>query len=137
MQRSFDCQSWHDRRSPVSQMGRRFVNSGADSNATGQPGGHPENGSLRELVPERVLITTELDPFLPLRSLAAYAGLSVRTLRQYLELPPDQALPCYRVGGKILVRRSEFDAWVAQYQSRGRPELARALKELGLDKEDV
>src|SRR5947209_1933500 len=89
------------------------------------------------LVPERLVITTELDPFLPLRALATYAGLSVRTLRQYLDLPPDQALPCYRVGGKILVRRSEFDAWVAQYQSRGRPELARTLRELGLDKEDV
>ena len=117
-------------------MARRFVRSG-DSNATGLPARHVENGSLRGLVPERLVITTELDPFLPLRTLAAYAGLSVRTLRQYLELPPDQALPCYRVGGKILVRRSEFDAWVAQYQSRGRPELARALKELGLDKEDV
>ena len=136
MQRSVGCQSWHDPRSPASQMGRQFVNS-ANSNATGQPGGHAENGSLRGLVPERVVITTELDPFLPLRSLAAYAGLSVRPLRQYLDLPPDHALPCYRVGGKILVRRSEFDAWVAQYQSRGRPELARALKELGLDKEDV
>jgi len=83
--------------------------------------------------PERVVITTDLDPFLPLRALAGYAGLSVRTLRQYLDLPPDQALPCYRVGGKILVRRSEFDAWVSQYQSRGRPVIAHALRELGLD----
>ena len=47
------------------------------------------------------------------------------------------ALPCYRVGGKILVRRSEFDAWIAQYQYRGRPELARTLREMGLDNADV
>ena len=116
-------------------MSRRFAHS--DSHAStgdGQSGG---NDRVHRLGREPVVLTTEVDPFLPLRPLAAYAGLSVRTLRQYLELPPDRALPCYRVGAKILVRRSEFDAWVAQYRSRGRPELARVLKELGLDKEDV
>jgi len=116
-------------------VGRRFAHRDSDaSTGDGQSGG---DDRVHRLVPERLVIATDLDPFLPLRMLAAYAGLSVRTLRQYLELPPDQALPCYRVGGKILVRRSEFDAWVAQYQSRGRPQLARALKELGLDTEDV
>ena len=128
-------QRWHDARSPDRDVGRRFAHRDSDaSTGDGQSGG---DDRVHRLVPERLVIATDLDPFLPLRMLAAYAGLSVRTLRQYLELPPDQALPCYRVGGKILVRRSEFDAWVAQYQSRGRPQLARALKELGLDKEDV
>lgn len=56
-----------------------------------------------ELVTERVVIATEFDPFFSLRTLSTYAGLSVRTLRQYLDLPPDQALPCYRVGGKTRV----------------------------------
>jgi excisionase family DNA binding protein len=92
--------------------------------------GHARPG---ELVPERVVIATEFDPFLSLRTLSAYAGLSVRTLRQYLDLPPDQALPCYRVGGKILVRRSQFDAWIAPYRTRGRPALVRALQDFGLD----
>jgi excisionase family DNA binding protein len=96
-------------------------------------GGEQVDEAVRFLVSERVVITTQLDPFLPLRALATYAGLSVRTLRQYLDLPPDQALPCYRVGGKILVRRSQFDAWMTQYQSRGRPALARALRDFGLD----
>lgn len=91
-------------------------------------------GQVRGVLAERVVVSTTLDPFLSLRALAAYSSVSPRTLRQYLELPPDQALPCYRLpgGGKILVRRSEFDAWMRQYQSRGRPSLARAMRELGL-----
>lgn len=40
--------------------------------------------------------------------------------------------PCYRLGGKILVRKSEFDAWIAQYRAQGRPSLAKAIRELGL-----
>jgi len=112
---------------PVSTMGRRLVASASADSLTKTRGAEPV-GPARFLVLERVAITTELDPFLPLRALAVYAGLSVRTLRQYLDFPPDQALPCYRVGGKILVRRSQFDAWIAQYQTRGRPALSRALQ---------
>jgi hypothetical protein len=50
-----------------------------------------------------------------LKTLSTYAGLSVRRLRAYLK---DRAypLPCYRIGGKILVRRSDFDAWAAQFR---------------------
>jgi hypothetical protein len=88
--------------------------------------------TARTLVAERVIVGIHLDPFLSLRALATYSGLSVRKLRQYLELPPEEALSCYRVGGRILVRRSEFDAWIAQFQARGRPSLTRAIQELGL-----
>jgi hypothetical protein len=58
------------------------------------------------------------DAYLPLRGLAAYSGLSVRTLRGYLA---DSAvpLPHYRIGGKILVRRSDFDAWAARFRVQG------------------
>jgi hypothetical protein len=38
-------------------------------------------------------------------------------------------LPCYRVGGKILVRRSEYDAWVARYRQVGNPDLDRIVTE--------
>jgi hypothetical protein len=79
-----------------------------------------------------VSVNVPLDPYLSLKGLSGYSGLSVRRLRQLLELPPAEALPCYRIGGKILVRRSAFDAWIAQYAARGRPSLAKAIKELGL-----
>lgn len=89
-------------------------------------------GLVRGVVAERVIVSTYLDPFLSLRALADYSGLSVRTLRAYLELAPHQALPCYRVGGKILVRRSSFDAWIEQYRSQGRPSVTAAMRSMGL-----
>jgi len=117
-------------------MGRRFVRNASVAAITRTEMREADN-SFRPVGPAHGVAGTDLDPFLPLRSLAAYAGVSVRTLRQYLALPPDRALPCYRVGGKILVRRSEFDAWMAPYRSRGRPELARALRDFGLDRTDA
>ncbi len=73
---------------------------------------------LRGPAAERVVLATELDPWLPLRALAGYSGLSVRTLRDYIN-DPIRALPSYRVGGKVLVRRSEFDAWMRQHRHVG------------------
>lgn len=55
------------------------------------------------------------DRYLSVRSLATYSGLSVRTLRSYLTHAADP-LPHYRVGGKILVRRSDFDAWARHFR---------------------
>lgn len=56
------------------------------------------------------------DAYLPLKALAVYAGLGERTLRGYLThaLHP---LPCYRIGGRVLVRRSEFDDWAGRFRT--------------------
>jgi hypothetical protein len=87
---------------------------------------------------ERIMLAAPADPYLSLRALADYSGLSVRTLRKFLERnPPAQALPCYRLGGKVVVRRSEFDCYMGQYRSQGRPALVRTLRALGIDKESV
>lgn len=90
-------------------------------------------GQVRGVLAERVVLSSALDPFLPLRALAAYSGLSVRTLRHWLE-DPAHPLPCYRIGGKILVRRSEFDTWIARHRQVGRGDVDRlvadALKDL-------
>ena len=53
--------------------------------------------------------------YLPLKQLAMYSGLSVRTLRVHLA-DRTRPLPYYKVGGKILVRRADFDAWAAQFR---------------------
>jgi predicted DNA-binding transcriptional regulator AlpA len=57
----------------------------------------------------------QADRYLALKDLAAYSGLSVRTLRSYLShrVTP---MPAYQIAGKILVRRSEFDAWMARFR---------------------
>lgn len=58
------------------------------------------------------------NPYMPLATLSRYSGLSVRTLRAALR-DPLHPLPHYRphAGGKVLVRRSEFDAWMSQFRA--------------------
>ncbi len=73
------------------------------------------------------------DCFMPLKSLSKYSGLSVRTLRTYLS-HAIRPLPHYRPGGKILVKRSEFDDWIARFKatefSKGSAILAELLTDL-------
>src|SRR5262245_5211914 len=84
---------------------------------------------VRGILAERVAVTTPLDPFLSLRALGAYASLGVRKLRDFLVLPL-HPLPHYRVGGKVLVRRSEFDAWIVAYRRIGRADVDRVVSEV-------
>ena len=78
----------------------------------GRPGPSKPASLLPGTVAEGVAVSVPLDPYLSLRGLADYSGLSVRKLRDLIN-DPAHPLPCYRVGGKLLVRRSEYDAWVA------------------------
>jgi len=55
--------------------------------------------------------SASMDCWLDLRRLRDYAAVSNRTLRAWIHSPVDP-LPAVRVGTKILVRRSEFDAWM-------------------------
>lgn len=51
------------------------------------------------------------DRYFDLKGLAQYSNLSVRTLRKYLG-----KIPHYRIGGKLLVKKSEFDKYLEQYR---------------------
>jgi excisionase family DNA binding protein len=59
-----------------------------------------------------VRITTP--EWMDLKQLTTYASVSERTLRGWIHalLNP---LPAVRVGGKVLVRRSVFDAWLESH----------------------
>ena len=84
---------------------------------------------VRGVLAERVVISTMLDPFLTLKALAKYSGISVRKLREYLD-DPFHPLLHYRVGGKILVRRSEFDAWMAHYRRALSPDVTEIVNDV-------
>ena len=88
---------------------------------------------VRGVLAERVVISTMLDPFLNLKAAADYTGLSMKTLRRAVNDIPDRALPCYRVGAAITIRRSELDSWMAQRRTIGRPSLSMAMRRLGLE----
>jgi excisionase family DNA binding protein len=64
--------------------------------------------------------------YLSLRDLASYSGLSVRRLRDLIA-DPAHPLPHYRPAGKILVRRTEFDAWMARYRQAGPADVERIV----------
>ena len=84
---------------------------------------------VRGVLAEKVIISTPLDPFLSLKALADYSGISVRKLREHLE-DPARPLPCYRIGVKLLVRRSEFDGWIAAYRTVGRDDVGQIVSEV-------
>lgn len=75
-------------------------------------------------VVDEVRVSVSLDPWLSLRALSGYSGLSIRTVRYHLT-DPSQPIPSYRVGGKLLVRRSEFDAWMAHHRNQKAQALIR------------
>src|SRR5262245_21609419 len=83
----------------------------------------------RLAVIEGMNLTTTVDPYLNLRALAKYSGMSVRWLRDRLT-DPHHPLPCYRLpSGKILVKRSDFDNWIARYRRLGDPDVDRIVNE--------
>ena len=64
-----------------------------------------------------IAVRTDRDEYMDLKCLSKYCGLSVRTLRQDLK-DLVHRLPSFRLrpGGKIWVRRSDFDRWMEQFR---------------------
>jgi hypothetical protein len=79
---------------------------------------------------ERMTVTVPLDPFMNLKALSAYSSLSVRKLRQLIDRDPADALPAYRIDRRVLVRKSDFDAYMANYRISGRPGVVAVLRKL-------
>lgn len=68
---------------------------------------------------------TRLREWLGLKELTRYADISQRTLRSWIYAAVDP-LPAAKVCGKVLVRRSDFDAFLQRHR-------VRRLDEIKLD----
>jgi hypothetical protein len=88
-------------------------------------GGRPLE-AVRGVVAERVVVSTPANPYLDMKALADYSSLSVRKLRDHLA-DPTHPLPSYRVGGKVLVRRGDFDEWIERFRHRASTDVARIV----------
>lgn len=56
-----------------------------------------------------------IDPgYFDLKALASYSCCSIRWIRDRL-VDRTQPLPHYRIEGKILVKRDDFDRWIRQF----------------------
>ena len=64
--------------------------------------------------------------YLTLKGLEVYSSCSVRWLRSRLA-DPVHPLPCYRIGGKVLVKREEFDAWMDRFHTFQKPDELNAI----------
>jgi hypothetical protein len=83
----------------------------------------------RLVVVDELMVASALDPYLSLRALAAYSSCSVRWLRARLA-DPHHPLPHYRPYGKVLVRRSAFDAWMAHSRQVGRADVNAVVSDV-------
>ena len=63
-------------------------------------------------------VLVPLMKYLSLRSVAEYTSLSSRTLRRWVNDPEDP-LPAYRVGGKLLFKLEQLEHWLARHQVGG------------------
>ena len=63
--------------------------------------------------------------WLGLRDLTYYAHVSERTIRSWIRSPVNP-LPAVKVSGKVLVRRSDFDAFLQRFR-------IRQLEEINID----
>jgi excisionase family DNA binding protein len=77
------------------------------------------------IVEEKAVILK--DQYFDLRGLRAYSALSVSTLRDHIKW---NGLPAYEVRGKILVRKSEFDAWVSRHRVKKSVDIDRIVDDV-------
>ena len=71
-----------------------------------------------------VLAYLERDHYMAKLDAAAYTSLSPRTLESRLD-----EIPHFRVGTKILFKKSELDTWMEEHREGGNPDLDELVDE--------
>jgi excisionase family DNA binding protein len=59
-------------------------------------------------------VRPETDTYMKLRAAAKYMGMSPQTVRRHIE---ESGLPARRLGGLVMLRRSDIDAWFAAQEA--------------------
>jgi len=65
-----------------------------------------------------------MDRYMSIKQLAEYSSLHPNTLKMWLK----RGMPHYRFGRRILIKRSEFDAWMRRFR-HGARSLQQVLEE--------
>lgn len=80
------------------------------------------------ILPDDITETTIIlkDQYMDLKGLAVYSDLAVSTLRDHIR---SGKLPCFKVKGKVLVKRSEFDIWMEGHRLNKKGDLNRIVNE--------
>lgn len=66
------------------------------------------------------------DSYMDIKGLNQYSSLGCSTIRSYLK----RGLPHFRLKGKILIRKSEFDKWLEQYRVNTQQDLKSMVNEV-------
>lgn len=66
------------------------------------------------------------DQYFDLKGLSVYSAISVGSLRDYIKT----GLPAFKVKGKILIKRSEFDQWISRYRINQAQDLNHLVDEV-------
>ena len=70
------------------------------------------------ILPDTIVATVGLkDQYFDLEGLSTYSALKVPTLREYIK---ERKLPAFKVKGKLLIRKSEFDSWLEKFRVKDR-----------------
>lgn len=67
------------------------------------------------------------DCYFDLRGFAAYSSLGTSTIREYIKR---DGLPCFKVRGKLLFKKSEVDRWIESFRVKKRQELDRIVDDV-------
>jgi excisionase family DNA binding protein len=67
----------------------------------------------------------ERDVYFSLERLSTYSSMSISTLRRYIR---KDDFPVYKTRGKVLVKRSDFDAWLQRFRVKKSYDLDKLSK---------
>ena len=67
------------------------------------------------------------DQYFDLPGISHYTSMKPGTIRDHIT---GKAMPCFKVGGKLLFRRSEVDRWIEQFRHTKSQDLAKIVDDI-------